>query len=383
MTVPGSAVPFPNPQGVDPRRIRMWDVTRPGRPEHGVGDLIVAQAPPAGYDFQGFDVSGWEFDGPVWMPGFDIRPRGTLAADYSTKDAPVLGLPGAVAAMRFSARARTHWDWARGRNAFVYLSNAGLDYRDNPAGAPCSFGDLFKIKVEGCRQNARPGRNQGPSISVLWQSVRMINGPHYVSNTVDPNQNGHTDGVQCMGGIDDIQAGDCYLQAAGIQMFFLGREASLCGYNAETLWRLTRVTFDHIPAWNPNVRDHDFNRHPKLIQGFEGEPKGIERTDEGRGQYLSTLFTDCNIRGPYRRAEFKDIRKYLSPATTVKGLGPDGLFQFDAKVRGRAKAPMYAGTLKYFEPGETLPTLCPAKHVGPAHRVTSPEQALAAALGSL
>ena len=36
-----------------------------------------------------------------------------------------------------------------------------------------------------------------------------------------------------------------------------------------------------------------------------------------------------------------------------------------------------------FEPGETLPTLCPPANVGPAHRVTNPEEALAAMFGTL
>lgn len=382
MTVPGSAVPFPNPQGVDPRRIRMWDPTQPGRPEHGVGDLIVGMAPPAGTELRGFKQQGWTFDGPVWLPGFDIRPIGTLAADYSTPQAPVLGTDGPVGYLKFSAKARTHWDWDRGRDAFLMLDSSYVDYRDNSEGRPASFGDLFKVEAEGKARNNRPGRNNGQHVSVLFSRVRLINGPAYVPNTTNPLQNGHTDLIQCMGGVDNIEAGDCYLQVVGAQLFFLGREASLCGYNTDSLWKFTRVTLDHIPPWNPNVRPHALNSYPKLVQGFENA-KGMEVTNLSAGQYLATRFTDCCIRGPYAKDDLASIRQYLGPHQPILGVDPDGMFRFAERAKGRHNKPLWSGTLRYYAPGETLPTLCPPKNVGPDHRVTNPEQALAAMLGTL
>lgn len=385
MTVPGSAVPFPAPQGIDPKRIRMWDPTQPGRPDHEPGDLVVAIAPAQGAaEFPGFMGAGeWEFQGPVALLGFDLRPRGDLPADYSTDAAPVLGLRGAMIPFRFSDRAHAHWKWKRGDDAFLYLGNTVLDYKNNSDNRPCSFADLMKVKVNGARANSPKGKGRAPKISVLISRLRIENGPHYVSQTIDPGQNGHSDLLQCMGGIDHAEAGDCYLRGCGMQVFFLGREASICGYDSDAVWQLTRVTFDHRPAWNPWIKDHDFNQHPKFVQGYEGDPKGLERTSLGAGQYLSTEFTDCNIRGPYKRTDVANVRQYLSPATTVQGIGADGMFRFGTRAYGRAKRPMYSGTLRYFEADETLPTLCPPKDVGPRHRVTTPDEALAALLGTL
>lgn len=383
MAIAGSAVPFPNPQGVDPKRIRMWDTTSDRRPDHEPGDLVVGIAPPVGSTLSKLPCVGWKFDGPVWLPGFDLRPEGDLPANYSTDQQPVLGLRGAVGAIRFSDRARAHWKWERGASAFVQLANSYVDWKENAAGRPCTFGDLLKVQFDGARPNDRPGRNRGPGVSVQMSRVRIIHGSGYVSDTVDPKQNGHSDGTQCMGGVDDLQAGDCYVQTVGGQFFFLGREASVCGYNSDTLWRLTRFTLDHTPPWNPALKPHVRNTHPRLVEGYEGEPKGLERTSWPRGLYLATQFTDCNIRGPWAKTDQKNIRQYLGPQAGVLGIGPDGLFRFDPRARGRHQRPMWAGTLRYFEPGETLPTLCPPANVGPAHRVTSPEEALAAMIGTL
>jgi hypothetical protein len=363
----------------------MWDITKPGRPFHNPGDLIVPIAPGPGAEFPGFMSAGsFELEGPVAIMGFDLRPRGDLPADYSTSREPVLGLRGAMMPFRFSDKCHSHWKWARGNDAFVYLSNTTLDYKNNSDNKPASFADLMKIKVNGANANKPAGKGRPPKISILVSRVRIEQGPHYVSQTVDPGQNGHSDFLQCMGGIDHAAAGDCYLRACGMQVFFLGREATVCGYDSSTLWELTRVTMDHREAWNPYVKPHDFSRHPKFVQGFEGEKVGLERTNLGAGQYLSTRFTDCNIRGPYKKTDAANVKLYLSPSNTVQGVDPTtGLFRFGKRAYGRAKLPMYAGTLKYFEADETLPTLCPPAMCGPKHRVTSPEEALAAIINTL
>jgi hypothetical protein len=376
MTIAGSALPFPNPRGVDPKRVRMWDPLKPGRPEHDAGDLVVGIAPPPGATLPGFmSAGGWTLDGPLWLPGFDLRPRGTLPANYSTADKPVLGLRGAICPFQYGPKCHSHWPHERGDNAFAYLSNTYLDYQNNDDGMPCSFADLFKVKVDGCR----PGI--GRRISILMSRCRMWYGPHYISLTIDPTQNGHADGVQCMGGVDDVRAGDSIFRVPGIQLFFLGREASLVGYDPKTVWEFTRVTMDHIPAWNPNVKVHDFNLHPKFVQGYEGAA-GIHRTSLSLGRYLQTKFTDCNIRGPYSREQIPDIMQYLSPAPSG-GLDENGYFRFSKNVHAPNKRPMYSGTLKYFQPGELLPTLCPPEHVGPQHRVTTVDEAMAAMLNTL
>ena len=78
--------------------------------------------------------------------------RGDLPADYSTDEAPVLGLRGAMIPFRFSDRAHAHWNWKRGDDAFLYLGNTVLDYKNNSDNRPCSFADLMKVKVNGARR---------------------------------------------------------------------------------------------------------------------------------------------------------------------------------------------------------------------------------------
>lgn len=376
MSTPGSAVVFPGLGAIDPKRIKMWDPTVPGRPAHDVGDIVCAIAPP---ELDTAQTGGWEFDGPLLLPGLNVRTRGRIAASYSTPERPVLGA-AAVFGLRFSAAACSHWIW-RGRNdPFVFVMNAYFDFANNADRLPCSFADMFKVARTGCKRNAIPGKANGPKVHVFWERVRVWNGLHYIPDTVQPGLNGHSDGLQCMGGVEDVEVGNCYLQACGGQVFFLGREAELCGFNADSLWNFVNVTWDHRPPWNPYVQPHALMRNLKAVQGYEGEPSGFERTDVGAGLYQAMRFTNCNIRGPFAKTDQANVRQYLGPVGGVTGIAPDGSFQFLPARRGRNRSPMFQGSLRYYEASETLPTVCPPDTVGLKHAVTNAEDAYASLL---
>jgi hypothetical protein len=378
MTVPGSAVPFPSPQLVDRRRIRMWDPTVPGRPEHDVGDLVVGIAPEDGKELARLDTAGWAFDGPVWLPGFRLRPQGDIAADYSTPEAPVLGVVNAVVSIKFSPKARCHWDrGAKGHNPFVGLFSTDVDWKNNIARKPCSFGDLLKARVQGRKG---PHDDVGLNASVLISRLRVRHGAGCVSNSVDQQP----DRLQYFGGVDDVQCGDSSIQIVGGQLLFVGSEPTVSGNTSDTQWRLSRVVLDHRLPWNPALRAHGRNTYPRLVDGHEGVPRGAESPDAPKGAYPLITFDDVVIRGPYARTDRKSVRQYVGSGGGVESIDPvTGLFRFKPRIQGRAAMPMCQGSLQYMEANDLAPIRCPPSHAGPAHRVTSPEQALAAMLGTL
>lgn len=357
---------FPNAAGVDPSKVKLWNIGS-AIPAHNVGDIILGVGPTGAITA---NALGGQFKGPLVLIGLTMRPTGTLAADYSTAAAPVLGTT-ALLRPNFTADARSHWTW-EGRNwPFLFLANVYVDYQTNA----CSFGDLIRVQQLGNQPNAADGSMQGPKAIVIQNKIYMNKGPHYVSSTVDPNENGHSDGIQSLGGIPIYRAADCFFSWCGGQLYFSGREASDCGWPRTTRWDLRNVAMDHTPFWNSNVRTHVLNTNAQFIKAYEEATGAFELYDYDTGKYMAVNFgTQCYVRGRFVLSDTANVRKYIGGPGGITGVDANGNWQFNGLVKGNHTYPAYAGQVGYLPPTASLPQTCNPDHTGAALRITSVDQ---------
>ena len=357
---------FPNAAAVDASKVKLWNIGS-AVPAHNVGDIILGVGPANAITAN--NISG-QFKGPLVLVGLTMRPAGTLAADYSTAAAPVLGTT-ALLQPSFTADARSHWTW-EGRNwPFLFVANIYIDYQTNA----CSFGDFIRIKQLGNQTNAADGSFQGPKAIVIQNKIYMNRGPHYVSNTVDPASNGHSDGIQSLGGIPIYRAADSYFNWPGGQLYFSGREASDCGWPRTTRWDLRNVAMDHAAFWNNNVQAHSLNTNAQFIKAYEDETGSFELYDYDTGKYMGVYFgSQCYVRGRFPLSDTPNVKKYIGGPGGITGVDGSGNWQFSTAIKGNHSYPAYAGSVRYLPPTATLPQTCDPNLTGSALRITSVAQ---------
>lgn len=357
---------FPSINAIDTSRIVMWDITK-AVPKHNIGDLIVGTGP-AGAVLE-TPIAGL-FQGPLALIGITLRPKGWLAADYSTPAKPVLGTT-ALILPKFSAKAVSHWTWNNGFSPvtwpFLFLSNVYIDYQTNL----CSFGDMLRIEQEGNQTNAANGDFRGPKAAVILNKIYMNKGPHYVSDTVDPKQNGHSDGIQSLGGVPLYKAADCYFDWPAGQLFYSGREAQDCGWARKTRWDLRNVSMKHSAAWNPNAQSTKLTVNPQFIKCTEEPGDGkFESYVYDEGKYMAVMFgSQCYVQGRFALSDKKNVMRYVQGSGGITGMNASGDWQFSTAVKGNHTFPAYSGSVRYLPPGATLPSTCNVNETGQALRI--------------
>lgn len=357
---------FPNGAGVDASKVKLWNIGS-AIPAHNVGDVILGVGPAEAITAN--TLSG-QFKGPLVLVGLTLKPTGTLAADYSTAANPVLGTT-ALLRPNFTADARSHWTWEGRDWPFLFLANIYVDYQANG----CSFGDFIRVQQVGHQSNAADGSLRGPKAIVIQNKIYMNKGPHYVSNTVDPDENGHSDGIQSLGGIPVYRAADSYFSWPGGQLYFSGREASDCGWPRTTRWDMRNVAMDHSAFWNTNVRSHALNTNAQFIKAYEEQAGSFEIYDYDTGKYMAVYFgSQCYVRGRFALSDTANIRKYIGGPGGITGVDANGNWQFNGLVKGNHTYPAYAGPVRYLPPTAALPTTCDPGHTGSALRLTSVAQ---------
>lgn len=357
---------FPNAAGVDSSKVKLWKIGS-AIPTHNVGDIILGVGPSSAITSGG--ISG-QFKGPLVLVGLTMKPTGILAADYSTNAAPVLGTPS-LFQPTFTSDARSHWTW-EGRNwPFFFLANIYVDYKANA----CSFGDFIRARMLGVQTNDTNGAFRGPKAIVIQNKIYMNKGPHYVSETTNPDENGHSDGVQSLGGIPIYRAADCYFAWCGGQLYFSGREAEICGWPRSTRWEMRNVAMDHQAFWNTNVRAHSLNTNAQFIKAYEEAADAYELYDYNVGKYMAVNFaTQCYVRGRFAATDMTNIKKYIGGNGGITGVDANGNWQFNGLVKGNHTYPAYAGQVRYIPPTGTLPTTCDPAQTGSSFRITSVDQ---------
>lgn len=358
---------FPNAAQVDPTKIKLWIIGTPV-PRHNVGDIILGIGPKRAL-IGATPISG-SFKGPLVLTGLTLEPTGNLAADYSTSAAPVLGTT-ALIQPTFTSDARSHWTWEGVNWPFLFVSNTYVDYRANE----CSFGDFIRVQQSGHLPNASNGSFAGPKAIVILNKIYMRNGPHYVSNTVKSGSNGHSDGIQSLGGIPVYRAADCYFNWPGGQLFFSGREAADCGWPRSTRWDMRNVAMDHGQFWNKNVRSHVLNTNAAFVKAYEAENGAFELYDYKNGKYMAINFSSqCYVRGRFSLSDAVNVRKYIGGSGGINGIDSNGNWKFNTLINGNHTYPAYAGRVRYLPPGARLPQTCNPDHTGCALAISSVAQ---------
>ena len=357
---------FPNGAGVDPSKVKLWSIGS-AIPAHDVGDIVLGVGPAEAITA---NTLAGQFKGPLVLVGLTLKPVGTLAADYSTATNPVLGTT-ALLRPNFTADARSHWTWEGRDWPFLFLANIYVDYQVNA----CSFGDFIRVQQIGHQTNAADGSLRGPKAIVIQNKIYMNKGPHYVSNTVNPAENGHSDGIQSLGGIPIYRAADSYFNWPGGQLYFSGREASDCGWPRTTRWDMRNVAMDHAAFWNNNVRSHVLNTNPQFIKAYEEQADSFELYDYDSGKYMAVYFgSQCYVRGRFALSDTVNIKKYIGGPGGITGVDSNGNWQFNSLVKGNHTYPAYSGPVRYLPSSAAIPPTCDPNHTGSALRITSVAQ---------
>lgn len=348
-------LPFPNAAGIDTTKIKVWNYGS-AVPSHDVGDIILLLGNGAAIETIDFPDVGNALKGPCVVSGFTIlpRPSASLTASYSTS------VKGRAPLMqpKFAASARSHWNWGGSNEPFLWFTNIHLDPRVNA----CDFFDIMKVYFYGSAAH-----DTGPYLHVFWQKVYMHNGPHYVSDDSNGGDNGHSDGIQCMGNVV-VHGADLHLKMCGGQMFFGGQMPEKYGYPRQRRWELTRTLLVHQAKWNTNVQvpatGTAIARLPKLIAGDEQHATATgENSDPASGKYLATRFTDCTIQTLYAAPSLAEKKAYIGPKDGVD-VNDSGQYAFSTEVWGDHTYPMWAGGLRLIGPAATPPAYVDTAHTG-------------------
>ncbi len=357
----------------NPSRLKIWNV--PGDPPaHNPGDILLA-IPTVSSITVGITANKNTnpLHGPVIMAGLTLRPRGTLAASYS---AAVLGL-GQLFSLNWAADAVCPYEYTVDGNTVTWpwliMANIDVNYQFNS----CAFGDFVTITNAG-RQSNDPTTKliRGDRTVVYYNKINMTAGPHYVSSTTNPDQNGHSDGIQSKGGLGVFRAAECHFSWCGGQLFFYGRESGDLGFSRQTRWRANKVILDHTVPWHPSVTGHGLNTHPMFFQSYENQAGANgENSDYATGKYLSKVFegTKSIIRSSFD-VNSSQAGTFVGPGEGKTYNTSTGLYTFSTDVMPTHQYPHYEGNnlLQYIKRSTALPYVAvQASQCGYANRFTS------------
>lgn len=365
-------VAFPNASAIDLTKIREWTPGNPWPSGYSTGDiLVVVRSGPFKGGLSTPDDD--PFKGPVVWGGTDMQPRPeSFKANYSDL---VVGR-GPMMQPKFASNAVSHWNWGPGSKNWPFLWCA--NWRINSQVNACDFYDLMKVYTTNATVH-----DVNPRLAVFLQKCYWDDGVAYVSTTSIGSQDGHSDGIQCMGNIAEIYGSDLQMKMAGGQMFFAGAMPEKYGYPRTTKWRFWNCVHQHVLPFNSLVQipttGTKITRLPKLIAGDEQNaiPPNGENSDPANGKYLATEFvTQCWVQGLFPAATKVEKKAYIGP-TAGMDLDSNNNYTFSTEIWGDHTFPMWAGLLKYIGPTVTTPSVCNPAHTGAGVRFLSKEDFIA------